>query len=39
MLVATTAGIDVYEDDVRRGVAKELNFAENIQVSVLQMVW
>ena len=32
-VVATGAGVDVYEDDVRRGVATQLNFAENIQVS------
>ena len=31
-VTATTAGIDVYEDGTRRGVAKELNFAENIEV-------
>ena len=32
-VVATGSGVDVYEDDVRRGVATQLNFAENIQVS------
>jgi hypothetical protein len=32
-VVATGAGVDIYEDDVRRGVATQLNFAENIQVS------
>jgi len=32
-VTATTAGIDVYEDGTRRGIAKELNFAENIEVS------
>ena len=32
-VTGTGQGIDVYEDDVRRGIAKQLNFAENIQVS------
>ena len=32
-VTATSAGIDVYEDGTRRGIAKELNFAENIEVS------
>lgn len=32
-VTGTGQGIDVYEDTVRRGIAKQLNFAENIQVS------
>jgi hypothetical protein len=32
-VTGTGQGIDVFEDTVRRGIAKELNFAENIQVS------
>ena len=32
-VTATSAGIDVYEDGTRRGIVKELNFAENIEVS------
>ena len=32
-VTGTGQGIDVYEDATRRGIAKQLNFAENIQVS------
>lgn len=32
-VTGTGQGIDVFEDTVRRGIAKQLNFAENIQVS------
>ena len=32
-VVGTENGVDIYEDDTRRGIAKQLNFAENIQVS------
>ena len=32
-VVGTGQGLDIFEDSVRRGIAKELNFAENIQVS------
>ena len=32
-VTGTGQGIDIYEDATRRGIAKQLNFAENIQVS------
>ena len=32
-VVGTENGVDTYEDGIRRGVAKQLNFAENIRVS------
>ena len=32
-VIASGNGIDIYEDDTRRGLATQLNFAENIQVS------